>query len=57
MATRIEQAKIENIGLKKRKGARDWTIPAPFFLDLLRGVSEEGKKSHFSSTRRLFEGV
>jgi hypothetical protein len=26
-------------------------------LDLLRGVSEVGKKSHFLSTRRLFEGV
>jgi hypothetical protein len=26
-------------------------------IDLLRGVSEVGKKSHFLSTRRLFEGV
>ena len=28
-----------------------------FILDLLRGVSEMGKKSHFLSIRRLFEGV
>jgi hypothetical protein len=26
-------------------------------IDWLRGVSEVGKKSHFLSTRRLFEGV
>jgi len=28
-----------------------------FTLDLLRGVSEVEKKSHFLSTRRLFVGV
>ena len=28
-----------------------------YTLDLLRGVSEVGKKSHFLPTRRLFEGV
>ena len=31
--------------------------PFKLVVDLLRGVSEEGKKSHFLSIRRLFEGV
>jgi hypothetical protein len=32
MARRIEQAKIENIGLKKKKRGRDCKIPTPLFL-------------------------
>ena len=42
-----------------KAGGRDSAKKLEFeiSIDLLRGVSEEGKKSHFLSTRRLFEGV